>query len=123
MAYNYTKARARAKKIITKFGKPSSLIKKGTTGGFSEGGNVEADSPDVTIIGIITPLIKYKTNEIDGESIIIGDSFAYFHTESNLDIEIDMQTTVNGQTFSVKSIKILSSVDDINIYTRLQLRK
>ncbi len=123
MAFDYTKARATAKKIISKFGQPSSLVKKGTTGGYGVGGNIEADAPDITIDGIITPLVSYKTNEIDGESIIIGDAWAFFYTESIVDIEVDMQATINGQTFSVKGIKRLSSVDDINLYTRLQFRK
>ena len=123
MSFDYAKARATAKKIISKFGQTSSLVKKGTTGGFDEGGNAEADSPDITIDGIITPLVSYKDNEVDGESIIIGDAWAFFYTESTVEIKVDMQATVNGKTFSVKGIKRLSSVDDINIYTRLQLRK
>jgi hypothetical protein len=123
MSFNYTKARATAKKIISKFGQPSSIVQKGTTGGFDEGGNAEADSPDITIDGIITPLVQYKTNEIDGESIIVGDAWAFFYTESTVDIAIDMQVTINSKTFSVKAVKKLSSVDDINIYTRLQFRK
>ena len=123
MSFDYTKARETAKKIISKFGKSSSLVKKGTTGGFDEGGNTEADSPDIAINGIITPLVKYKTHETDGKTIIKGDAWAFFYTESAVEIEVDMQTTFNGKTFSVKGIEVLSSVDDINIYTRLQLRK
>lgn len=123
MAFDYTKARTTAKKIITKFGQPSSLVKKGSTGGYDESGNIEPDSPDTIIEGIITPLVKCKTNEIDGESIIVGDAWAFFYTESAVGITIDMQATINGQTFSVKGIKKLSSVNDINLYTRLQFRK
>jgi len=123
MAFNYTGARKRAKKIITKYGEDSSLVKKGITSGKDRDGDPIANTPDITIIGIITPLIEYETKEIDGKSIIVGDAWAYFHTESNIDIEIDMQTTINSKPFSVKGIETLSSVDDINIYTRLQLRK
>lgn len=123
MPFNYDKARATAKKTIVKYGNDSVLVKKGTTGGFDSGGNVEPDSPDSTIVGIITPLISYKNNEVDGETIIKGDAWAFFYTESAVPIEIDMQLTINGKTFSVKGIGSLSSVDDINIYTRLQLRK
>jgi len=123
MSFNYAKAREKAKKIIAKYGFASSIVKKGTTGGFDSGGNVQADSADVVINGLIAPLISYKTNEIDGDSIITGDAWAFFYTESVVAIAIDMQTTVNGKTFSIKGIKTLSSVEDINVYTKLQLRK
>ena len=123
MSFDYDDARETAKELIECFGASSSLVKKGTTGGFDEGGNAESDSPDITIDGIITPLVKYKTHEIDGKTIITGDAWAFFYTESTVEIEVDMQATINGKTFSVKGVEILSSVDDINIYTRLQLRK
>ena len=123
MAYNYNKARDRAKKIISRFGSASSLVKKGLTGGFDSEGNVEADSPDVIISGIATPLVSYTSKEIDGTSIIAGDAWVLFYTDSATIIEIDMQITINSKTFSVKNIEKLSSVDDINIYTKLQLRK
>lgn len=123
MSFDYDDARETAKEIIEDYGGASSLVKKGTTGGYDSGGNIQANSPDVTIIGIVTPLVSYKTAEVDGESIIKGDAWAFFYTESNIAIEIDMQITINSKTFSVKDIKILSSVNDINIYTKLQLRK
>ena len=123
MAYNYNKAREQAKKIISKFGSASSLVRKGLTGGFDSEGNVEADSPDILINGIATPLVSYTSKEIDGTSIISGDAWVLFHTDSATIIEIDMQITINSKTFSVKNIERLSSVGDINIYTKLQLRK
>lgn len=121
MTFNYDKANATAKKIINKYGGAGSLIKKGTTGGFDSGGNTKPDSPDVAIDGIITPLVKYKSNEIDGETIIKGDSWVFFQSASL--VEIDMQTTINNKTFSVKGIETLSSISDINIFQRLHLRK
>lgn len=123
MSFDYEDARETAKELIEEYGNDSVLVKKGTTGGFDSGGNVAPDVPDVDIIGIITPLISYKNAEIDGETIIKGDAWAFFYTESAIPIEIDMQVTINGKTFSIKGIGSLSSVDDINIYTRLQLRK
>ena len=123
MSFNYTKARATAKKIITKYGAANSLVKKGNTSGKDKDGDPIADTPDISIAGIITPLVQYKTSELDGDSIISGDAWAFFYTESIVPIEIDMQATVNGKTFSIKGIKRLSSVDDINVYTRLNLRK
>lgn len=123
MSFDYDDAREIAKEIISDYGSPSSVIKKGSTGGFDSGGNVSPASPDLSIEGIITPLVSYKTHEIDGKAIITGDAWAFFYTESDVEIKIDMQTTINGKTFSVKGIKSLSSVEDVNIYTKLQLRK
>lgn len=123
MSFDYEDARETAKEIINDYGSASSIVKKGTTGGFDSGGNVQADSADIVINGIITPLISYKTNEIDDDSIITGDAWAFFYTESVVAIAIDMQTTINGKTFSIKGIKSLSSIEDVNVYTKLQLRK
>jgi len=120
MSFNYSEARSRAEKIITKFGSAGIVILKGSSGGFDDNGDATPDTPDTTINGIITPLVKYKTSEIDDKSIQNGDAWVFFHSDS--DITINMQTTVNSKTFRVVDVIKLSSVDDINIYTRLQLR-
>ena len=121
MSFNYTKARSTAKKIIKKYGNDGTVVTKGTTGGFDSSGDPKADVPDSTIYGIITPVVKFKTAEIDGETIKKGDGWVFFH--SNTEVVPDMQTTINGETFRVKGVGVLSSVDDIEIYQRLHLRK
>lgn len=121
MPFDYQKARETALKIIAKYGAPGSVVKKGTTGGFDSKGDSKADVPDSTIYGTVTPLVQYKTSEIDGSKIQVGDAWVFFH--SNTPPAIEMQTTINGKTFRIIDIVKLSSVDDINIYQKLQLRK
>lgn len=122
MAFDYSSARQSAKDIISEFGAPGSVVKKGDPGGgFDVNGDPVAPSPDVIINGIITPLLRFKTNEIDGSTIQAGDSFVYFHSDTAP--EIDMQVTINSITFRIVDLKVLTSVDDINVLRRLQLRK
>lgn len=120
MTYNYTRARKIALRQITKYGGAGQVILQGVTGGYDNSGNVIANTPDTIINGTITPLVDYKTSEIDGESIKKGDAWVYFHSDS--DITVNMQTTLNGTTFRILAVKTLSSVGGIEIFTKLQLR-
>lgn len=121
MAFDYVDARQAAEEIINDFGKPGQVIKKGVpSGGFDNNGNPIPPTPDVIIDGIVTPKLDFKKSEIDGTAIQRGDSFAFFHSDTKP--EIDMQITLNSTTFRIISIKDLTSVDDINVFIRLQLR-
>ena len=121
MAFNYSKVRDTAKRIITNFGGAGQVIKKGIpSGGFDDNGDSIAATADVTISGIITPLLRFKKSEIDGSAIQTDDTFVFFHSDTAP--EIDMQITLNSKTFRIIDIVTLSSVDDINVFRRLQLR-
>lgn len=122
MAYDYAAARKLALKVITKFGAPGSVVQKGVSGGgFDNNGDPTPDSPDVTILGTVTPLVRFKTKEINETTIKTGDSYVFF--ASDVSPEIDMQITINFDTFRIVGLIELSSVDDVNIFRRLQLRK
>lgn len=122
MAYDYAAARKLALKVITKFGAPGSVVKKGVSGGgFDNNGDPIPDSPDITILGTVTPLVRFKTREINDTTIKSGDSYVFFH--SDVEPEIDMQITINFDTFRIVDLIDLSSVNDENIFRRLQLRK
>lgn len=122
MPYDYAAARRLAEKVITKFGAAGSVVKKGITGGgFDANGDVIPDSPDVIIPGLVTPLVQFKTKEIDGTTIQAGDSYVFFHSDTIP--AVDMQITINTETFRIVGIIKLSSVGDVNIFRRLQLRK
>ena len=124
MAFDYDESRLDAFEIINDFGGSGSVVSKGSTGGFAQDGSILANSNDTTITGSISPLMSYKNNEIDGKSIIMGDSFVYFQADTNADkINVDTQVTLNSKTFKVKSVKDLSSITDINVFYKLQLRK
>ena len=120
MAHDYAGDRQLAEDLITEYGAASAVIKKGTTGGTDAWGDPKPDEPDIVINGTITPWLDAKTREIDGENILRGDGFVYFHSDTAP--EINMQTTINGKTFRIVDTKVLDSVDDINVYRRLQLR-
>jgi hypothetical protein len=122
MTFNYERAAQSAAKLIAKFGGAGSVTKQGVTGeGFDQNGDPIPDSPDITISGTITPLLQFKSSEIDGSAIQMGDSYVFFDSVDAP--EIDMQTTVNSVTFRIVDIKSLTSVDDIVVFRRLQLRK
>lgn len=121
MSFSYSSARNTVKRIINRYGGAGSVVQKGSTGGYDSEGNAKADTSDTVIDGIITPVITFKTSDIDGETIKRGDGFVYFQSES--EVSVDMQTTINSETFRVKAVDILSSIGDVKIYQRLHLRK
>ena len=120
-AFDYANARSVAVKLITKFGQAGQVIKEGNESGWDSSGNVIAAQPDVTIDGIVTPLLQYKQFEIDGEHVLATDSYVFF--DSSTAPEIGMMITINAQQFRVVNVTIMTSVDGINVYRKLQLRK
>lgn len=123
--FDYNEARETAKEIIEFFGDPVDLIKLGQAGGYDEYDNPVADEPDTTISGTCSPLLDYDAsmmgayNEADTQ-IQVGDKYCYYHADSSP--ELGMQITVNSVLYVVKSIVWLSSLSDVRIYTKLQLR-
>ena len=119
--FNYNNAHDVAVKLITKFGQAGQVIKKGNASGVDSSGNIIQATPDTVIDGIVTPLLRYKNPEINGESVLMTDSYVFF--ESSTTPEIDMMITINGQEFRIVDLAVMTSVDDINVYRKLQLRK
>ena len=120
MTLNYAQKRKSVERAIKNVGKAHTVVKKGTKGGFDASGNVTADVPDIEITGIITPLLRFKQHEIDGQDILASDSYVFFHSD---DVpEIGMQTTINSEVYRVVDIKKIDSLENINVYRRLQLR-
>ena len=124
MTFDYDAAKERAKQAIEKYGGAGHVIKKGTSGGYDSSGNIAPDVPDVpdvVIDGIITPLVLYTVKEIDGTTIVSGDSWVYFQSETSP--EVNMQVTLNGVTLRIVAMPTVASVGDIVLYYKLQLRK
>lgn len=119
--FDYNEAALDAAEQIEFWGQAGQAVKQGNASGWDSSGNVIPAQPDVTIDGTVTPLLKYKQSEIDGNHILTTDSFVLF--DSSTAPEIDMMITINGDTFRIKSLKVLSSVDGINVLRKLQLRK
>lgn len=119
--FDYEQAREDAEALIAEFGDAGQLILKGSAGGFDAFGNVTTDTADLIISGTVTPLIGYKTREINDTSIKRGDSYVFFHSTG--EPAINMTIEIGGDTFRVIDIYKLDSVGGINVFTKLQLRK
>lgn len=121
-AFDYVKARSVAKGLIEKFGQAGAFTKEGGgAGGYDDFGNVIPPEPDTVISGAVTPLLSYKQQEIDGEQIKSTDSYVFFHSEA--EPPIGAKTVLNGDEYRVVDIKKLDSVDSVNVYRKLQLRR
>ena len=136
MSFDYNDARETALELITEFGQHSKVVKKGATGGTDAFGNPLEDVHDQEVGGIVTPLLQYNSREVNGESIRTGDCYVFFHSDSDIDDwfkylfapiannpELNLQITINGVTFRIVEIYSLDSVDDINVFRKLQLRR
>lgn len=118
--FDYSKARLVAENLIDKFGDSGEFVIKGNDGGFDQSGNPIPPEPDVIFSGIVTPLLKYKQHEIDGEKIKATDSFVFFHSED--EPQIDSAIIMGGVEYLAKDIQKLDSVSGINVYRKIQLR-
>lgn len=119
--FDYDSASKRASKIIKKWGSSGSLVKEGQKGGYDSEGNETPDVPDVIIVGTITPIINYKSHEVDGDLIINGDGWCLFDSEE--EPQIGMITTVGSKTWRLEEIRPLESPTGIVIRNLLHLRK
>lgn len=119
--FDYAQARLTAQKIIAKFGQAGQFILAGDDGGYDDFGNVVPAQPDTIYNGTVTPLLKFNSQEIDGEQIQSADSFVFFHTDTPP--VIGAVTTINSSTYRVVNVWRLDSVDNINVYIKLQLRR
>jgi len=131
MAFDYTKARGTAAKIINNFGADGSFtISDGSAGGYDNLGNVVPPQPPEVVSGTITPLLPFSSmamasqQEDDGTQILKSDRFCFFYSEPDQAIPIGAYTTVGGETWRVISLpKTIDQVDGINVFRIYHLRK
>ena len=120
--FDYADARVTAEALIGEFGQGVVLVKKGNDGGYDpETGDPIAPTLDTQIGGVVTPLLSYKSAEVDGELIQSGDSYCFFHSDD--EPEIGMLLTDNGKVWRVVSIIELTSVGGVNVFRKLQMRR
>lgn len=119
--FDYAKARLTAAKIINKFGENGTFTIPAADGGYDAFGNPVSNTPAVNLDGIVTPLLNYNKDEMDGETIQREDSYVFFDTDG--EPEIGMNTTVNGEKYAVMNIEKLESAGGVNVYHKLQLRR
>jgi hypothetical protein len=122
VAFDYASARNDALEIINEFGASSSFVIAGTgSGGYDDLANVIPAQPDTIISGTITPLLSYKASEIDGETILQGDGYVFFHSDTAP--PIDSKTTVNGLVYRAVRVESLDSIAGVNVFRKVQLRR
>ena len=119
--FDYLEAHGDAAELIEFFGEAGQVIKKGNSGGYDTSGNVTPAQPDVIIGGTITPKIDFETSEVNGTSILMGDAIVYFESETAP--EVGMMTIINGETYRIIDMETLTSVNGINVYRELHIRR
>lgn len=119
--FDYVKARDIAKSLIEKFGQAKEFIIEGSKGGTDKWGDPIPDTPDTSIMGIVTPLLSYKKMEVDGEQILSTDSYVFFYSDEIP--PIDSKVTINANEYRAVNIVRLDSVAGVNVYVKIQLRR
>lgn len=115
---SYLAQQATADRLIAKFGAACELTTNGTAE-FDGLGNPIAVAPySITGTGV---KLNYKTGEIDGSVVLMGDAKFLLSTR---DVPlIDMRVTLAGETWRVIAVHTLApDSTDVVLYT-LQLRK
>ncbi len=120
-AFDYVKARSIARDLIYKFGWAKEFIVEGSSGSTDKWGDPIPDTPNTSIMGVITPLLSYKKMEVDGEQILSTDAYAFFECDEIP--PIDSKVTVNGNEYRAVNIERLDSVAGVNVYVKIQLRR
>lgn len=117
--FDYAKAQATAKRLIEKFGEAGAFSRV-TSGGTDNVTGVTTPETTTTISGTVTPALKYKSNEINGESVQRGDGYVFFDGD---EIAINDTITINGEAFRAVFIDKIESVAGVLVYQKVQLRR
>lgn len=107
-----------AEELISDFGQPVTLVKKGDAAGYDSYGNPTSGTPDTSIDGIGCT-VGYKFGEIDGSLIQNGDSKMLYQGDTP---EIGMTVTLEGVVWRVIEANPLNPAGILVMHT-LQLRK
>lgn len=115
---SYLPQQATADRLIAKFGAPCTLSTQAQTG--FDGLGQPINIPAVSINGAGVKL-SYKTSEIDGSVVQMGDAkFLLSTRDAPL---IDMRVTLAGEVWRVISVSPLAPDSIDAVFHTLQLRK
>lgn len=117
--FDYVKAQATAKRLIGKFGEAGAFSRV-IAGGTDNVTGVTTPETTNTINGTVTPVLKYKSNEINGESVQRGDGYVFFDGD---EIAVNDTITINGELFRAVFIDKIESVAGVLVYQKVQLRR
>lgn len=117
--FDYEQARRDADTLIDDFGGPGSFTRV-TPGAIDQATGEVGPSQTALIDGVITPILRYMNNEINGESVRRDDGYVYF---SGGEIAINDTTVLNGETLRAVDVTKLKSVSGTLVYQKVQLRR
>jgi len=120
MAFDYEQAAIDASEIIAEFGEAGTVYAPAVSGDDPDTGLPMTSIAEVTLTGIITPKLKYKTSQIDGSNVLASDSFVFFDTTG--EPIVGMLTQINSELLRVVAVDSLKSVGGVKVYHKLQLR-
>lgn len=116
--FNYNSAAIKAGRLIAKFGGDGTFTRE-TGGGVDP---VTGDTSQVTtdsIAGTVTPVLNYRNDEINGESVLRSDGYVFF---DGAPVRIGDNISINGEVWRAVDIQKIQSVDGVLVYQKVQLR-
>lgn len=119
--FDYLKAKKTATGLIDKFGQDGTFTTPSVNGGIDPATGDPVASSVITKNGLVTPVLSYKEQEINGSNIKGGDGFVYFAGDT-LPV-IGDNITINAETWRVILVTNITSVNNIIVFTKVQLRK
>lgn len=116
--FDYAAARVTAANIIAKFGTTGTFTLTGESGGYDDYGNVISDEDDTVISGTVTPMLQCSAGDVDGDNILAGDCFVFFHSDTAPEVGM------YHKGLRVVSVYALDSADSsVNVFRKVQLRR
>lgn len=115
---SYLADQATADELIAEFGAPCTLSTQTQTGFDGLGNPINTPSVSITGTGV---KLNYKTGEIDGSVVQMGDAKLLLSTRQVP--LIDMRLTLAGETWRVVGIDTLAPDSTDVVFYTLQLRK
>lgn len=118
--YDYLQGQTRALELLQFYGDAIQFVKKGTTGGYDDSGNVLPPQSDLTLDGTATPLVMFKASEVDGKAVLMGDGYLYFQGVN--EPQVGMQVTLHGTTYRVISSYPIKSISGTKLFDKVHVR-
>lgn len=122
--FDYLDAQQTADELIEFFGSSSSIYTPAIDGGgYDNNGNPLPSQPREDILGLATPVLSYKKDEIDGDVIQATDGYIFFSPDDKSQaIKIGMLYESSGKKYRVQDLSGITSNDGIKVYQKVQLR-
>ena len=118
-AFDYTRARATATRLLERFGQSAQLRKTTQIGGEPwdpASGTQWASDTDVTVA-----ILTYQADEVDGSVITSQDRRVFVAADGSIDIRTSDALVIGGVAFQVLDVTPLSPAGTV-VYFEIQAR-